>query len=101
MENIIIGNHTFQYKICHDETEWGGYEWTDFYYGTYTNTYRKYLLFGPVMTSEKPKLAFKVDIDISSRALTNDEVKRWVMKAYEHWCGLQIRDQLLSEGKFM
>lgn len=101
MNLIQISNHQFQWKVVSHISEYSDSHTTEFYYGTEEISYRKWLLFGPRVVEQKPKFAFKVYFAIDSPTLTNNEVKKYVMGAYDHWVGIEERAALLAKGQFL
>ncbi len=102
MKEITIGKHIFKWDVklfygadgcCHYETS--------FYLGTYIKTYKKYWLFGPIISEELPKFAFKVYFDITSLSITNEEVNILVMREYNHWIGMCEREENVLKGKYL
>lgn len=73
MRNITIRNRVFQYAVYSDHHD-VDYE-TRFYQGTETVKRKKYWLFGPIITKEKPVLIFKVDFDIEIERISKKELR--------------------------
>lgn len=83
METITISGREFQYNIVWYDGEFGDYAETVFYLGTKTETYRKYLLFGPMVTVEVPIEAFRFDGNIKSNKYTKEELRKKLEKKVE------------------
>jgi hypothetical protein len=80
METIIISGREFQYEIVWYDGEYGDYAETIFYQGTETETKRKYLFFGPIITVEVPIKVFKFDGNIKSNHYTKKELRERLEK---------------------
>lgn len=80
MKKITISGREFQYQNFWYESEFGDYAKTTFYQGTKTETYRKYWLFGPMITVEVPIEVFVFDDDIESNRFTKEELRQKLEK---------------------
>lgn len=83
MKTINVNGREFQYKVGYDCSEYGDYYWTDFYEGTETETYKKWLFFGPTLTKEVGKWVFKVYLNIENPHLTKSEIRQHIERAVE------------------
>jgi len=73
------------------------YDYTEFYEGTYTNTYKKWGLFGDTITEEVPKYVFTID-----EAITNpNKSKEWWQKELTKEIELLERKEEIERGEFI
>ena len=75
LKTLEINGITIQYKIFNNPNN---YSKSEFYIGTTTRTYKKYIFFGKVITEIKPKHVFTIFKDIESFRYTKKQVRRWV-----------------------
>ncbi len=83
MKTLTINNRTFDYKICWSSSEYGSSEWTEFYEGTTTKTYKRFWLFGKEITVVKPKYVFTIYRDIEDKSYTKKQVRDWIIRQIE------------------
>lgn len=83
MKTIKVNDIELQYQVFEEVTEWGTNIWTEFYLGTETITKRKYWLFGPLITKEVPKLAFKIYADANDISLPKHFWKTSIQRKLE------------------
>jgi hypothetical protein len=72
MKKITIDGYTFEYETLIESSEFGDYYETHFYNGTVTKTYRKYWLFGPIITEEVPNHIFTICEDSENTNLSKE-----------------------------
>lgn len=97
MKSITINNKTFYYVVQLNCTEYGNYYWTEFYQETYTETYKKYWLFGPTLTREIPIILFQLYCDIEDKYLTKSDVKERIQRQVE----LLDREEEIKRGEII
>lgn len=70
MRYIVIDDRIIHYKCFHQYGEYGDDYWTEFYEGTIQVTRKKYVIFGESITTEEPRLIFKIyeDCDCPTRS---------------------------------
>jgi hypothetical protein len=91
---ITIGGRTLTFEVyLSDES----YDRTVFYEGTYTNTYKKWGLFGETITEELPKYVFTI-----YEAITNPyKSKEWWEKELLEEIKLLERKEEIERGEFI
>ena len=91
---ITIAGRTLTFEVhLSDES----YDRTRFYEGTYTNTYKKWGLFGDTITEELPKYVFTID-----EAITNPKKsKEWWLKELTKEVELLNRKEEIERGEFI
>jgi hypothetical protein len=91
---ITIAGRTLTFEVfLSDESN----DRTEFYEGTYTNTYKKWGLFGETITEELPKLVFTIE-----EAITNPKKsKEWWQKELTKEIELLDRKEEIERGEFI
>jgi hypothetical protein len=91
---ITIAGRTLTFEVfLSDESN----DRTEFYEGTYTNTYKKWGLFGETITEEIPKLVFTIE-----EAITNPKKsKEWWQKELTKEIELLDRKGEIERGEFI
>lgn len=97
VKTLTINDRTFQYQIFEESTEWGTYQYTEFYDGTTTVTSKKYWLFGEKITKTIPKLVFTIWNDIEDNTYTKKQVRSWI----EHQVELLDREEEIKRGEII
>jgi hypothetical protein len=97
MKDITIGGRTLQFKVCYEANECDDYEYTEFYEGTETVSYKKWGLFGETITEEIPKLVFTIYRDITNPKLTKEYWKREITREIE----LLDRKDEIERGEYI
>jgi hypothetical protein len=97
MKTLTINNRTFQYEIFEDSTEWGTYQYTEFYDGTITVTRKKYWLFGEKNTKTIPNHVFTIYNDIEDKTYTKKQVRGWIERQVE----LLDREEEIERGEII
>lgn len=91
---LTIGSRTLTFEVyISDES----YDYTEFYEGTETYTYKKWGLFGDTITEERPKHVFTID-----EAITNPKKsKEWWQKELTKEVELLDRKEEIERGEFI
>jgi hypothetical protein len=91
---ITIAGRTLTFEVfLSDESN----DRTEFYEGTYTNTYKKWGLFGETITEEIPKCVFTI-----CEAITNPKKsKEWWQKELTKEIELLDRKEEIERGEFI
>ena len=91
---ITIAGRTLTFEVfLSDESN----DRTEFYEGTYTNTYKKWGLFGETITEEIPKCVFTIE-----EAITNPKKsKEWWQKELTKEVELLDRKEEIERGEFI
>jgi hypothetical protein len=91
---ITIAGRTLTFEVfLSDESN----DRTEFYEGTYTNTYKKWNFFGETITEEIPKLVFTIE-----EAITNPKKsKEWWQKELTKEIELLDRKGEIERGEFI
>lgn len=98
MKTIKIGGRELQYQTLWDEALDGSdIIYTEFYEGTEVQKCKKYILFGPVIEKEVPKLLFTIYQDANNERLT----KGWWIEAILHELELLTRKEELERGELI
>lgn len=97
MKTINVNNREFQYELFYSSSEYGINEWTEFYEGYLNETYRKYLLFGPILIRKIPIKVFQLDLCIEDESYTKAEIRRMIEKKIE----LLNRKQEIKRGEII
>lgn len=97
MRSVTIKGKTFHYIIQYDCSEYNDYYWTEFYQETYTETYKKYWLFGPTLTREVPIILFKLGFNIEDKYFT----KKYVRERIEIQVELLEREEEIKRGEII
>ena len=91
---LTIAGRTLTFEVFYSDES---YDYTEFYEGTYTNTYKKWGLFGDTITEERPKLVFTID-----EAITNpNKSKEWWQKELTKEIELLTRKEEIERGEFI
>jgi hypothetical protein len=94
LKTLEINGITIQYKIFNNPNS---YSKSEFYIGTTTRTYKKYIFFGKVITEIKPKLVFTLFKDIESFRYTKKQVRGWI----EYELTLLKRAEEIKKGELI
>jgi hypothetical protein len=78
MKTLTINNRELKYRIFWHSSKYGECEWTEFYEGTTTKTYKRFCLFGKETTVVKPKYVFTIYRDIEDKSYTKKQVRDWI-----------------------
>lgn len=97
LKTLEVNGVTLQYGVHHDCSEYGETSLTRFYHGTITRTYKKYWLFGEVITNIEPKYVFTIWGDIESKSYT----KKQLRKLIEHQLELMYREEEIDRGEII
>lgn len=83
MKKIVINGQEFEYKVFLDCSEYGEYEWTEFYQGEEIETYKRFVFFGKTITEVVPKLMFKLHINIEDSCYTKEDIREKLSRQVE------------------
>lgn len=83
MKKIVIDAQEFEYQVFVDCDQDGTYEWTEFYQGTETRTYKRFIFFGKKITEVVPKLIFEVPINIEDSCYTKEDIRKRLSRQVE------------------
>ena len=84
MKTIVVDKELFQYKVVHNQLDYGVYRsYTFFYQGVETTYHKKYFFFGPLVEVSKPKLAFILNGDIEDPELSRDAARAKIQRHIE------------------
>jgi hypothetical protein len=97
MKTLTINNRAFQYEIFEEVSEYGDYQYTEFYDGTITVTSKKYWLFGEKITKTIAKHVFTIYRDIEDKCYTKKQVRGWI----EHQVELLDREEEIERGEII
>jgi hypothetical protein len=97
LKHIEINGHKFDYMIFSDCSEYGEWDWTEFYQGTEIERRRKYWLFGEIIETVVPKLAFKLNFSIEDPDYTKQRVRSAIEKQIE----LLTRAEEIAKGNII
>jgi hypothetical protein len=97
MKELTIQGKTLQYEIKHEVSEYSSSTWTEFYIGSETVIYRKYWLFGELITKTYPKLVFKIWRNIEDKTYTKSQVRKWI----EYQLELLDREAQIARGEII
>lgn len=89
----IEGRELFFRVIINDDS----YDYTEFFQGTETITYKKWGLFGDAITEQVPKLVFTISKAMSDYELTKD----WWRKKITKEVKLLERREQIERGEFI
>lgn len=97
MKKIVIDGQEFEYQVYVDCDQDGTYEWTEFYQGTETKTYKRFIFFGKVITEIVTKLIFEVPINIEDFCYTKDDIRNRLLRKVE----LLKREEEIKKGEII
>lgn len=97
MKSITINNKTFYYVVQYVCSEYDNYYLTEFYQETYTETYKKYWLFGPTLTREVPIILFELAINIEDKYFTKKDIRERIERQVE----LLEREEEIKRGEII
>jgi len=83
LSEIEIDGRKIKYEIFYDVSEYGEIYETIFYEGTEIKKYKKYFLFGPIITKEIPKQIFKLYYNIEDESMTKSDIKSAICRKLE------------------
>lgn len=87
-----------KYQVFNDYDEYNGtYYWTEFYMGTETRTFKRFLFFGETITKTEPKMVFKVWKNIESVGYTKDQIRTSIT----HELDLLVRADEIAKGEIV
>jgi len=92
--NINIEGRDLYFEVTYSDES---YDYTNFYEGTETYTYKKWGLFGETITEERPKLVFTIDRAMSDYELT----KEWWRQELTREIRLLERREQIERGEFI
>ena len=93
---LTIAERTLTFKVF-VSNESSVFDYTEFYEGTETHTYKKWGLFGDTITEELPKYVFTID-----EAITNpNKSKEWWQKELLEKVELLKRKEEIERGEFI
>jgi hypothetical protein len=96
MKTIKIGARELQYQtLCDEGLDGSDVIYTEFYEGTETYKAKKYLIFGPVIEKEVPKLLFTIYEDSNNERLTKGWWREKILRELE----LVNRKEELERGE--
>ncbi len=101
MKTITIKNIEFKYKRCARVSEYDECIITVFYNGYKTKTFKKYLLFGKLITKNYPIEIFRVNIDIEDPQYTKDEIKDILERHFDRTYGQIDRLKEIQAGNII
>jgi hypothetical protein len=90
--SIEINDRKIYFQVRYDCSEWGEYWETEFFEEYETLSKKKWVLFGPTITWEEPKIMFTITRDIYSPRLTKEYWRREItkkLKKYDALCNRQ------------
>jgi len=77
LKRIVFENKVLYYEVMYDASEWGNYEWTEFYEtNNKTKIVKKWWLWGPLIEVPNNKQVFQIHYDIESCDYTKKQVQR-------------------------
>ena len=97
---LTIAGRTLTFKVYYisgNRISEPSYPVTYFYEGTYTNTYKKWGLFGETITEELPKLVFTIDEEITNP----NKSKEWWEKEILEKIKILDRKEEIERGEFI
>jgi len=97
MKTLDVNGRTLQYEVCFYNSEFGCDEYTEFFEGTKSRTFRKYLLFGPKITKLVPNKVFELSINIEDPCFTKQEIRSRIEKQIE----LLERTEQIQRGEII
>lgn len=97
MKKITIKGREFEYETFFDCSEYGDYEWTEFYDGLEEITKKKYIFFGEKKTFFIPKFIFKVYMNIEDPSYTKTDIRKVLEKRVE----LLERSEEIKRGEII
>ena len=96
-KQISINGLELFYITYYDCSEYGESYETIFYEKMKTVTYKKYWLFGPVMTKEEPDVLFSIYEDSNNKRINKD----WWRNRILHEISLLNRKEEIEAGKLI
>lgn len=81
-KEITIKGEKFYYIVLVDSDLYGVYYSTEFFQETKIVKYKKYWLFGEIITKEEPIILFEVNINIESDKYTKEQTRAKIESAF-------------------
>jgi hypothetical protein len=94
MKKLTYNHIELEYEIIYDSSGDGE---TRFYKGTETSTYKKYWLFGKVITVTEPKYVFTIRQDIEFYGYSKEKIREWI----GHHILIMKRKEEISRGEII
>jgi hypothetical protein len=102
LKELNVNGTTIYYKTFFRDSEYGSWEWTEFYRtNNKTKPRLRYYIFGNEIQVPDNKMSFKVDFDVEDCHMDKDEVRRKVTKAMNRQQKLHDRCKEIKNGNII